>query len=418
VIRATLNSIYNNITAIGCNAVIDLNSQNVTKQIVVGTSSEYVFIPSTQNYGISDPSNVIINGVSIGTGGGNIITNTKCGYYSLYKNTSGKSNTSVGYYSLSNNLNGSSNTTVGYYSSYYASTYSPDSNSSNTMVGYFSGTGNAAGVTGFYNTVVGSYSLYTNTNGYYNTVVGDYSLYYSNNGYYNTAIGFTSFRITTTSNFNVAVGAYSGYSNTVGTYSTYLGYSCGMNGNSSYSTALGYNSTITADHQIVLGTNAETVVMPGLKSNGSNPTSLIVTGTFTGTGGSSPAFPSDYRIKDIIEELSSNTDKFSVSKLRPLLYYNKNLRKPDIGFLAHEVQEFFPYLVNGVKDDNEVEQSLNYIGLIGIIVNDIIESKKQLNELRDIYFEMNKELDEIDYLDIEDYDIDIEDLKYLNIIEG
>jgi hypothetical protein len=69
-----------------------------------------------------------------------------------------------------------------------------------------------------------------------------------------------------------------------------------------------------------------------------------------------------------------------VDNLRPVTYLNKNLEKQDIGFIAHEVQEVYPFLVNGVKDGENI-QSLNYIGLIGILTKEIQELKKRVKEL-------------------------------------
>jgi hypothetical protein len=83
---------------------------------------------------------------------------------------------------------------------------------------------------------------------------------------------------------------------------------------------------------------------------------------------------SDYRIKDNVTEVSSN-DNFD--KLRPVTYFNKINNKNEIGFIAHEVQELFPELVTGEKD-GETNQSVNYIGLIPLLVNEIKELKLKL----------------------------------------
>ena len=86
---------------------------------------------------------------------------------------------------------------------------------------------------------------------------------------------------------------------------------------------------------------------------------------------------SDYRIKEDVSELN---DKFNVDKLRPVTYTNKNTKKQDIGFIAHEIQEEFPYLVSGEKDGEQM-QSINYIGLIGVLVKEIQELKKRVSIL-------------------------------------
>jgi photosystem II stability/assembly factor-like uncharacterized protein len=83
--------------------------------------------------------------------------------------------------------------------------------------------------------------------------------------------------------------------------------------------------------------------------------------------------PSDYRIKENIVELTA-TD--SVDALRPYRYYNKRTKREEIGFLAHELQEIFPLLVEGEKD-GEYLQSVNYMSLIGILVKEIQELKRK-----------------------------------------
>jgi hypothetical protein len=55
----------------------------------------------------------------------------------------------------------------------------------------------------------------------------------------------------------------------------------------------------------------------------------------------------------------------------------------DLGFLAHEVQEHYPFLVHGEKDDANTYQSLNYNGLIGILVKEIQELKNQIHEIQE-----------------------------------
>ena len=78
---------------------------------------------------------------------------------------------------------------------------------------------------------------------------------------------------------------------------------------------------------------------------------------------------SDYRIKENVLNLM-NESKFTVDNLRPITYTNKLSGKQDIGLIAHELQEHYPFLVSGEKDGAE-NQSVNYIGLIGILIKEI-----------------------------------------------
>jgi hypothetical protein len=97
------------------------------------------------------------------------------------------------------------------------------------------------------------------------------------------------------------------------------------------------------------------------------------------------AATSDYRIKDNITELDTSC---SCIDLRPIHYRNTGTNKEYLGFLAHEVQEQFPEVVDGEKDEvddqgNPKLQNLNYSGLIPILVNDIKRLTNELNETKE-----------------------------------
>jgi len=91
---------------------------------------------------------------------------------------------------------------------------------------------------------------------------------------------------------------------------------------------------------------------------------------------------SDYRIKEIIEPLNAN---YTIDNLTPIHYKNKLTDKEDIGFLAHDVQEFYPFLVSGTKDEMNENgepkyQSINYNGLIGILIQEVKELKNTVKQ--------------------------------------
>ena len=87
---------------------------------------------------------------------------------------------------------------------------------------------------------------------------------------------------------------------------------------------------------------------------------------------------SDYRIKDNVTLLNGT---YNVDKLRPVSYHNKLSNMDDLGFIAHEVQDVYPCLVNGEKDGKNY-QSLNYIGIIPILVKEIQDLKKEVENLK------------------------------------
>jgi thiamine kinase-like enzyme len=81
---------------------------------------------------------------------------------------------------------------------------------------------------------------------------------------------------------------------------------------------------------------------------------------------------SDYRVKDNVKQLD---ETFTVKYLNPISYTNNKTKNKDIGLIAHELQQHFPELVTGEKDGQEF-QTINYIGLIGILIKEVQELQK------------------------------------------
>lgn len=111
-------------------------------------------------------------------------------------------------------------------------------------------------------------------------------------------------------------------------------------------------------------------------------TTTISNGTITATGtiSSTAGFlvSSDYRIKEDIYELD---ESYSIDNLKPIKFKNKTSNKEDIGLIAHELQEVYPFLVTGEKDGEDI-QTVNYLGLIGILIHEIKNLKKEINQLK------------------------------------
>ena len=94
---------------------------------------------------------------------------------------------------------------------------------------------------------------------------------------------------------------------------------------------------------------------------------------------------SDYRLKDNIQTISGSF--YSVDNLRPVTYTLKESKKDHIGFLAHELQEYFPTAVYGIKDGPEM-QSVNYIELIPVLVKEIQDLKKEMALLKARFYDL------------------------------
>ena len=158
--------------------------------------------------------------------GGNIImtaynTNFKIGYQSSNAITTGQQNTSVGTNSLLVNTTGS------------------------------------------HNTAMGLNSLLNNTIGINNSAFGDGSLYSSTNDN-NTGMGMVSLISLQNGSNNTGLGYNSGQTLSSGTNNTFIGANTSSSINTlSSSTAIGYNAQVTKSNQIVIGTSAETINIPG-----------------------------------------------------------------------------------------------------------------------------------------------------------
>jgi len=97
---------------------------------------------------------------------------------------------------------------------------------------------------------------------------------------------------------------------------------------------------------------------------------LIVDGTVTG----SIFIPSDYKLKQNIVDLNL-LDCEKIMKIKPKQFSIDN--KMHYGFIAQEVQEYFPLLVH-----NGDALALNYIEMIPLLLHKIQDLQRQIDELK------------------------------------
>jgi hypothetical protein len=231
-------------------------------------------IPASAIYLATDIS---INSLTVGRGGGNDLYNTAVGYRALASNTTGGVyNTAVGYQALASTTSGNFNTAVG-----MNALQNNTSGAFNVAVGT---SALGANTTGNYNIALNWGALLANTIGNDNIALGKQALNVNQTGSNNIAIGTLALQNSTSSNSsaigwsalqsstgtaNTAFGYLAGGSNTTGEYNTFIGYGADTSGTSfSNSTAIGANAKITTSNQIALGTSSETVYMPGKLSAG------------------------------------------------------------------------------------------------------------------------------------------------------
>ena len=302
-------------------------------------------------------------------------TNVAIGVNSLYSSTTGNKNTAIGYNALYRNKTGDKNVAIGD----SAGTVASITNLSNTIAIGYNATTTASNTIQMGNSDI----IQMNTSG---TIgVGTYSTDVDASGitgsiYYNTTD--SALKVYDGSTWS-SIGSGSGLTGPTGSIG-YTGYT-GSNG-TSYTGPTGSNGTSYTGPTgtSYWSTNANAIYYNngnvGIgNSSPSYPLDVSGNGRFTGTVNAATFnTTSDYRIKESVKLIDEN---YTIDKLRPVIYINKQTLKTDMGLIAHELQECYPFLVNGEKDGNE-KQSVNYIGLIALLIKEMQEFKKEIHHLK------------------------------------
>jgi UDP-3-O-[3-hydroxymyristoyl] glucosamine N-acyltransferase len=445
-VNTSINLIGNLNTLGNVNVNGNINALTLNSTFIGSIGTVYTGNVMVNSLNIGIPSyngNLIVNGYIQQTVGPIENHNMQYGYGALvstsYATTLCTHNVALGFNSMNQLAGGSFNIGLGNYTLYSLNggfyNISVGYNCMQAMTGGYSNIGIGARVmmnTGnvSYNVAVGQESLNKLLNGNNNVAYGHTALNGLNNGNDNTSLGYSASAYIYNGIFNVFLGSQAGctyqsplfYTNPANNinynYNTLLGaytdfynpspYSSPVGYGYSYSTAIGYRAQINASHQIVLGTAAENVYCAGTAdattstatcslniAGGAAITKSLVVGNgitcgsinCTTTGGTSGVISavsyvttSDYRVKDNVKSLD---ESYSVDQLRPVSFTNRLNNKNDVGFIAHELQEIYPDLVTGEKDGSD-HQTINYISLIGILVNEVQSLKSQLRDMRNI----------------------------------
>jgi hypothetical protein len=162
----------------------------------------------------------------------NGIRNIALGSYALHDNTYGYNNTGVGHEVLTNNTSGHWNNAFG------------------TSALLLNTTGNS-------NVSIGNNSMRSNTSGNDNVAIGIAALTSNTVGTHNTAIGAAALNLNSSGLYNTAIGHSAGSVNNFNNYCTFLGAEADQLDGSNYtgSTAIGYNSRLTASSQVRVGSS-------------------------------------------------------------------------------------------------------------------------------------------------------------------
>lgn len=304
-------------------------------------------------------SDLIVNGLTVGKGGGALQYNTVLGISALANNTIGDSNTGLGYFALKNNTTGISNTATG----------------SNAL---------ASNTTGFYNTAHGFEALLANTIGNQNNANGSKALLSNISGNGNTGLGCNVMLNNTTGNYNTAVGYNSLQMNSTGSFNTSIGANTIFLNNPSNSIAIGANTTISTSNTVQVGD--------------ANITTAIVQVAWTIT--------SDKRWKSNIKTSDLGLD--FITKLNPVSYVRNNdeSKKIEYGFIAQELEETL--LKIGITTAGIL--SKNNEGMYQVRYNDFIAPMVKAIQEQQILIEEQQTINENQQKQIEDLKVVVERL--------
>jgi hypothetical protein len=428
------NALYSNTSGSGNTAIGDVALQFNTTGNGNTALGQAALFANTTGY-----SNVAIgiDALSANTGNSNLVA---IGDSALKNNTTGTINVAIGSKSLMNNLDGFENTATGYRSlltntnGAYNAAFGGQAlqnntvGYSNTAIGTLSMFSNTTGIE---NTAVGKNSLFSNSTGVWNTALGEFSLYYTVAGK-NTGVGVGTLVNNTSGTGNIGLGFQADVLSNNLTNATAIGSNAAVGASNSLvlGSINGINNAI-ADVNVGIGittptgrlhikhnsfpvptllleesendftrmrfinTNANSFWEMNALPQTSNTTARIefwnsssstVTTPFILYGNGNATLSgtltqnSDLRLKKNIQPIHNALD--AIRSLNGYTYnWKDNFRDASlqVGVIAQEVQKVFPSLV---KEDDKGVLSVNYSGLIPVLIEALKEQQKQIDELK------------------------------------
>jgi len=120
--------------------------------------------------------------------------------------------------------------------------------------------------------------------------------------------------------------------------------------------------TATIDTSITVGSGVT------ITTNGINVVGVITSTDFNST--------SDLSLKTNIQTIPNPIDK--ILQINGVTFNWRENNKPSVGIIAQEIEKVFPELVQG-----ENPKTVNYNGLIGLLIEAVKEQQTEINNLKD-----------------------------------
>jgi len=255
------------------------------------------------------------------------------------------------------------------------------SGNNNNFLGFYAGKCNT---TGCNNNFFGENAGCNNTIGCYNNLLGSQAGRLNTTGCYNNIIGAQAGRFNDSGSYNNFFGRYAGRSNTSGSHNIFLGW-CAGNTNTlgSCNIAIGYDvelSIPTGSNQLAIGVGATSWIAGDSSFNVTVSTAstfsssgVVVSGIVTATDFNST---SDAKLKTNVQIIPDPLEK--VLQINGVSFNWIKDNKPSMGVIADNIQEVLPELVT----DSD-PKTVNYNGLIGLLIEVVKEQQTQINSLNE-----------------------------------
>ena len=305
--------------------------------------------------------------------------NTAVGLNALYANDAtgtglGSYNSAVGSYALFSDTDGWGNTAFG-----SDALYSNTTGDRNTAIGSEALVLNTASA----NTAVGNGALNANIDGMQNTATGTQALADNSSGNFNTAFGCQALFANNAGVANTALGVSALRVNTSGSDNTAVGYGALTNSTGSNSIALGTNAgsnVTTANNVICIGTTGQNVsdsfYVGNVFETSIDADNLPVRIDFRGRLGTQT---SSRRFKDHIAPMDKASE--AILALNPVKFHYKDdtRRRPEFGLIAEEVAQVDPNLV--ALDKEGKPYTVRYDQVNAMLLNEFLKEHGKVQQL-------------------------------------
>lgn len=266
--------------------------------------------------------------------------------------------------------------------------------------------------TGFGNTALGWYSLFSDTSGSYNTGVGGGALAL-NNGSSNTAVGAAALLLTTTGDNNTAIGTDAMAHNGIGHHNTAVGAFALFDSIGNYNTALGAeagtdpgigsNNIYIGDPGFAGDTNV--ISIGGISASGTPYQKTYIGGiygsvvndraVYVGSDGHLGTLVSSRRYKEEIKPMDKTSE--ALFALQPVTFRYKQQFDPShklsFGLIAEEVADVSPELISRDKDGKP--QTVRYEAVNAMLLNEFLKEHKRVQDLEVRLAQQQKQIESL-----------------------